>query len=45
VATYDARLIALNRDSGEVVWEVNAAAPTDPTTGTPSKGKASRARR
>jgi alcohol dehydrogenase (cytochrome c) len=37
VATYDARLIALNRDSGEVVWEVNAAAPTDPTTGTPSK--------
>jgi alcohol dehydrogenase (cytochrome c) len=37
VATYDARLIALNRDSGEVIWEVNAAAPTDPTTGTPSK--------
>ena len=37
VATYDARLIALNRDSGEVVWEVNAAAPTDPATGTPSK--------
>jgi alcohol dehydrogenase (cytochrome c) len=37
VATYDARLIALNRDSGEVAWEVNAAAPTDPATGTPSK--------
>src|SRR5438094_3559764 len=37
VATYDARLIALNRDSGDVVWEVNAAAPTDPATGTPSK--------
>src|SRR5882762_709786 len=37
VATYDARLIALNRDSGEVVWEVNAAAPTDSSTGTPSK--------
>jgi len=37
VATYDARLTALNRDSGEVVWEVNAAAPTDPSTGTPSK--------
>jgi alcohol dehydrogenase (cytochrome c) len=37
VATYDARLIALNRDSGEVVWEINAAAPTDPATGTPSK--------
>ena len=36
VATNDARLIALNRDSGEVVWEVNAAAPTDPATGTPS---------
>jgi alcohol dehydrogenase (cytochrome c) len=37
VATYDARVIALNRDSGEVVWEVNGAAPTDPATGTPSK--------
>ena len=37
VATYDARLIALNRDSGEVVWEVQAAAPADPVTGTPSK--------
>jgi alcohol dehydrogenase (cytochrome c) len=35
--TYDARVIALNRDSGEVVWEVQAAAPTDPVTGTPSK--------
>ncbi len=30
VATNDMRMIALNRDSGEVVWEVNAAAPTDP---------------
>src|SRR3977135_3049612 len=37
LSTYDARLIALNRDNGEVVWEVLAAAPTDPTTGTPSK--------
>ena len=37
VLTYDARVIALNRDSGEVVWEVQAAAPTDPVTGTPSK--------
>jgi alcohol dehydrogenase (cytochrome c) len=30
------RLIALNRDNGEVVWEVDARAPTDPATGTPS---------
>src|SRR5579871_2031986 len=37
LSTYDARLIALNRDTGEVVWEVQAAAPTDPKTGTPSK--------
>src|SRR5499433_707818 len=37
VATNDMRMIALNKDSGEVVWEVNAAAPTDPATGTPSK--------
>jgi alcohol dehydrogenase (cytochrome c) len=37
LATYDARMIALDRDSGAVVWEVNAAAPTDPVTGTPSK--------
>ncbi len=29
-------MMALNRDSGELVWEVNAAAPTDPVTGTPS---------
>jgi alcohol dehydrogenase (cytochrome c) len=36
VSTNDMRLIALNRDSGEVIWEVNAAAPTDPATGTPS---------
>src|SRR5436190_1959096 len=37
LATYDARMIALDRDSGAVAWEVNAAAPTDPVTGTPSK--------
>ena len=36
IPTNDMRMIALNRDSGEVVWEVNALAPTDPTTGTPS---------
>ena len=35
--TYDARVIALDRDSGAVIWEVQGAAPTDPTTGTPSK--------
>jgi alcohol dehydrogenase (cytochrome c) len=37
VATYDARVIALDRDSGEVIWETQGAAPTDPATGTPSK--------
>jgi alcohol dehydrogenase (cytochrome c) len=36
IATNDMRMIALNRDSGEVVWEVSALAPTDPATGTPS---------
>src|SRR5713226_9348159 len=40
LSTYDARLIALNRETGEVVWEVQAAAPTDPKTGTPSKTQA-----
>src|SRR6266436_4254541 len=30
----------INRDTGEVVWEVQAAAPTDPKTGTPSKTQA-----
>jgi alcohol dehydrogenase (cytochrome c) len=35
--TYDARVIALDRDSGAVIWEVQSAAPTDPATGTPSK--------
>jgi alcohol dehydrogenase (cytochrome c) len=36
ISTNDMRLIALNRDNGEVVWEVDAKAPTDPATGTPS---------
>jgi alcohol dehydrogenase (cytochrome c) len=36
IPTNDMRMIAVNRDSGEVVWEVNALAPTDPATGTPS---------
>src|SRR5215475_12018702 len=36
VSTNDMRIIALKKDSGEVAWEINAAAPTDPTTGTPS---------
>src|SRR5262249_23437677 len=36
VSTNDMRLIALNKDNGEVVWEVDAKAPTDPATGTPS---------
>ena len=34
--TFDARVIALDRDSGQTVWEVQGAAPTDPATGTPS---------
>ena len=37
VLTYDARVIALDRDSGEVAWEVQGAAPQDAATGTPSK--------
>jgi alcohol dehydrogenase (cytochrome c) len=37
VATYDARVIALDRDSGEAIWETQGAAPTDPVTGTPSR--------
>jgi len=36
ISTNDMRMIAVNRDSGEMVWEVNATAPTDPATGTPS---------
>lgn len=36
VSTNDMRLIALNKDNGQVVWEVDAKAPTDPTTGTPA---------
>ena len=36
IATNDMRMIALNRDSGELAWEVQARAPTDPATGTPS---------
>jgi alcohol dehydrogenase (cytochrome c) len=36
IGTNDMRLVALNRDNGEVVWEVDAKAPTDPATGTPS---------
>src|SRR5277367_5540286 len=40
LSTYDARLVALNRDSGEVAWEIQASAPMDPKTGTPSKTQA-----
>ena len=36
VSTNDMRMIAIKKDSGELAWEVNAAAPTDPATGTPS---------
>ncbi len=37
IGTNDMRMIAINKDSGELIWEVNAAAPTDPATGTPSQ--------
>jgi len=36
IGTNDMRMIAINRDTGEVAWEVQARAPTDPVTGTPS---------
>ncbi len=36
VSTNDTRIIALNKETGQVVWEVVASAPTDPATGTPS---------
>ena len=36
IPTNDMRMIAVNRDNGELAWEVNAAAPTDPATGTPA---------
>jgi alcohol dehydrogenase (cytochrome c) len=36
IGTNDMRMIAINRDSGELAWEVQARAPTDPVTGTPS---------
>jgi alcohol dehydrogenase (cytochrome c) len=36
IATNDMRMIAINRESGAVAWEVQARAPTDPVTGTPS---------
>src|ERR1700676_1302647 len=36
ISTNDVRMIAINRDSGELIWETQAIAPTDPATGTPS---------
>jgi alcohol dehydrogenase (cytochrome c) len=36
ITTNDMRVIAVDRDSGQLVWEVNGTAPTDPATGTPS---------
>src|SRR3984885_1311565 len=45
LSTYDARLIALDRDNGEVAWEIQASAPMDPKTGTPSRTKAPAARK
>ncbi len=37
IGTNDMRMVAINRDTGEVAWEVQASAPTDPKTGTPSQ--------
>src|SRR4051812_38613461 len=37
LTTYDARVIALDKETGQLVWEVNGAAPTDPVHNTPSK--------
>jgi alcohol dehydrogenase (cytochrome c) len=37
IGTNDMRMIAINRDTGELAWEVQARAPTDPVTGTPSQ--------
>jgi alcohol dehydrogenase (cytochrome c) len=39
VATNDTRLHALDRDSGELIWEVQATAVTDSATGTPASPK------
>src|SRR5258708_28820194 len=36
ISTNDMRMVALKKDSGELAWEVDAAAPPDPATGTPS---------
>jgi alcohol dehydrogenase (cytochrome c) len=39
VATNDTRLHAIDRDSGELAWEVQATAVTDSATGTPASPK------
>jgi alcohol dehydrogenase (cytochrome c) len=36
ISTNDVRIVALDRESGKLVWETQATAPTDPATGTPS---------
>jgi len=36
IGTNDTRMVRVDADTGEVVWEVVATAPTDPTYGTPS---------
>jgi alcohol dehydrogenase (cytochrome c) len=36
VSTNDTKIHAVNKDTGQLVWEVVATAPTDPVTGTPS---------
>jgi alcohol dehydrogenase (cytochrome c) len=36
VSTNDTKIHAVNKDTGQLEWEVVATAPTDPVTGTPS---------
>jgi alcohol dehydrogenase (cytochrome c) len=37
IATGDVRIVAINKDTGEAVFDVSMWAPTDPVTGSPSK--------
>jgi outer membrane protein assembly factor BamB len=37
IATGDVRIVAVNKDTGEAVFDVSMWAPTDPVTGSPSK--------
>lgn len=37
IATGDVRIVAVNKDTGEAVFDVSMWAPTDPVTGSPAK--------